>query len=182
MTSSTMNNPPSPADSVTLANGVVTHEEARESARRLINSHFRQEPSARIGIPARPGYDDDLIITRYIEQQQALATQPPPSAATMSVETAAALYDAIKHGDDRHREWLRAALMAFAAGEPLPQPDKRDPTAPSAAVAALVKQWKAAALPNLRSSANFNVGYGRALIECADALTAALAKQEPGHG
>lgn len=49
----------------------ISHEEAREVAGRLINSHFRKEPCARVGIPARPDYDDDLLICAYIKQQQA---------------------------------------------------------------------------------------------------------------
>lgn len=48
----------------------IGHDEARESVQRLINSHFRQEPHARIGIPARPDYDDDLIAISYISQQR----------------------------------------------------------------------------------------------------------------
>lgn len=51
----------------------VGHEEAREAVQRLINSHFRQEPHARCGIPARPDYDDDLIAIAYIRQRQAAA-------------------------------------------------------------------------------------------------------------
>ena len=51
----------------------ISHDEATESARRLINSHFRQEPYARASIPARPDYDDDLIICAYIKQQAELA-------------------------------------------------------------------------------------------------------------
>jgi hypothetical protein len=53
----------------------ISHEQARESAQRLINSHFRQEPHARVSIPARPGHDDDLIIMAYIEQHAATAPQ-----------------------------------------------------------------------------------------------------------
>lgn len=53
---------------------IISHEEAKEIARRLINSHFRQEPCARVGIPARPDYDDDLLICAYIEQQEAALT------------------------------------------------------------------------------------------------------------
>lgn len=48
----------------------IHHDEALQVAQRLINSHFRQEPGARIGIPARPDYDDDLLIKAYIYQQQ----------------------------------------------------------------------------------------------------------------
>jgi hypothetical protein len=49
----------------------VTNEEAADSARRLINSHFRnrgREDRARCSIPARPE-DDDLIITDYVREQ-----------------------------------------------------------------------------------------------------------------
>lgn len=49
---------------------IISHDEAREIAQRLINSLFRKEPYARIGIPARPDYDDDLLICAYIEQQR----------------------------------------------------------------------------------------------------------------
>jgi hypothetical protein len=59
----------------------ITHEKARESARRLINSAFQQEPRARLGIPARPGYDDDLVIVEYIKQQAALRPAPPAQDA-----------------------------------------------------------------------------------------------------
>lgn len=63
----------------------VTHMEAHEAAQRLINSHFRQEPHARVSIPARPDYDDDLRIMRYIEEQEARAhpqaDAPAPSLA-----------------------------------------------------------------------------------------------------
>lgn len=54
----------------------VTHMEAHDAAQRLINSHFRQEPGARVSIPARPDYDDDLRIMRYIEEQAARAPSP----------------------------------------------------------------------------------------------------------
>lgn len=43
-----------------MSDEMISHDQAREAAQRLINSHFREEPCARIGIPARPGYDDDL--------------------------------------------------------------------------------------------------------------------------
>ncbi|WP_298704527.1 hypothetical protein [uncultured Variovorax sp.] len=49
----------------------ISHDEAREIARRLIASHFRRTDceTARVGIPARPDYDDDLLICSYIKQQ-----------------------------------------------------------------------------------------------------------------
>lgn len=57
----------------------ISHDEADEIVRRLINSHFHKEPYARVGIPARPDYDDDLLICAYIEQQRAISS---PSAKT----------------------------------------------------------------------------------------------------
>lgn len=58
----------------------IDHDEAREIAQRLINSHFRKEPHARVGIPARPDYDDDLLIYAYINQQAALTAAEQPRA------------------------------------------------------------------------------------------------------
>lgn len=51
----------------------ISHDAAAESAQRLINSHFHQEPHARISIPRRMDWDDDIIITAYIEQQREAA-------------------------------------------------------------------------------------------------------------
>lgn len=46
--------------------GRVTLDQAIESAGRLVNSRFNQEPGARVSIPARPHEDDDLILTRFL--------------------------------------------------------------------------------------------------------------------
>lgn len=48
----------------------IGFDEAEEIAQRLINSHFRQEPCARAGVPARPDYDDDLLMMAFIRQQR----------------------------------------------------------------------------------------------------------------
>ena len=48
----------------------ISHDEAWEAVNRLTNSHFRREPCARVGIPARPDYDDDLVLMAYIRQQE----------------------------------------------------------------------------------------------------------------
>jgi hypothetical protein len=51
----------------------VTHEEARQIAKRFIDANFKNPGERpRIGIPARPDYDDDLLLCAYIEQQAAL--------------------------------------------------------------------------------------------------------------
>ena len=51
----------------------VRHDEALESAQRLINSHFHNEDRARVSIPVRPDNDDVLVMDYILEQQ---ATPP----------------------------------------------------------------------------------------------------------
>jgi Sec-independent protein translocase protein TatA len=54
----------------------VTHEEARQIAKRFIDANFNNPGERpRIGIPARPDYDDDLLLCAYIEQQAALPAE-----------------------------------------------------------------------------------------------------------
>ena len=50
--------------------------------------------------------------------------------------TAASVYEAIKHGDDQHRAWLRDALTAIWAGQPVPelQPPAKPAQEPTTAV------------------------------------------------
>lgn len=48
----------------------VSHEEAKQSAKRLVNSHFHNKDSARVSIPAHPA-DDDLVVTDYIAERKA---------------------------------------------------------------------------------------------------------------
>lgn len=59
----------------------IGHDEARECARRFIDGHFnnpgRERPRA--SIPARPDYDDDLLLLSYIKQQEAASPTPPIS-------------------------------------------------------------------------------------------------------
>jgi hypothetical protein len=64
-----------------MADGIettVTHERAREAARRLIYGAFRRDGERldavnrpRFSIPAQSQDDDDLVIVAYIEQQAA---------------------------------------------------------------------------------------------------------------
>lgn len=53
-----------------LTDRLIGHEEAREAVQRLINSHFHQEPHARMSIPAKPDEDDDLVVIAYVRQRQ----------------------------------------------------------------------------------------------------------------
>ena len=52
----------------------ISHDEAQQIAKRFIDGHFNNKGDhPRISIPARPDYDDDLLLLAYIEQQRALA-------------------------------------------------------------------------------------------------------------
>lgn len=58
---------------------LVTHDQARNSLRKFINHFFRtvgDKPTA--SIPAQPDSDDDLLLTRYIEEQ---SRRPSPAPA-----------------------------------------------------------------------------------------------------
>ena len=46
----------------------VSHDRARLAVQRLINSHFDKGEYAHISIPANLRDDDDLVLTRYIDQ------------------------------------------------------------------------------------------------------------------
>ena len=58
----------------------ITHERAREAARRLIAGSFRRDGEHLdsdkrpwFSIPARPDHDDDLVLCEYIRQQKAMS-------------------------------------------------------------------------------------------------------------
>ncbi len=93
-----------------LTKRIISHDEAREIAQRLINSHFRNEPGARAGIPARPDYDDDLLIIAYIRQQQAAAsilpTRPEQASevSAVSMRRAMCMPYCVSYGTDRQGE------------------------------------------------------------------------------
>lgn len=56
-----------------LTKRLISHDEARAALQRFVHSHFRDgREVARIGIPARPDYDDDLVLAAYIEQRRAV--------------------------------------------------------------------------------------------------------------
>lgn len=56
-----------------LTKRLISHDEARAAMQRLVNSHFRRDnvEIGRFSIPARPDFDDDLVLSAYIEQQRA---------------------------------------------------------------------------------------------------------------
>lgn len=55
-----------------LTKRLISHDEANAAIQRLIDRCFNnpgKEPP-RFGIPARPDYDDDLVLLAYIKQQK----------------------------------------------------------------------------------------------------------------
>jgi hypothetical protein len=52
-------------------------------------------------------------------------TRTPQAAATIAERWERGLFDAIAHGDDEHRAWLKEAITAHFAGEPVPPPRGR---------------------------------------------------------
>lgn len=67
-------------------------------------------------------------------------TEAKPILSNGRDEKALALYEAIKHGDETHREWLKEALLNWFAGKPVPPPRSATP-APSPVVG---EGWSAA--------------------------------------
>lgn len=68
-----------PSDVSKTTREPVSHERAREAARRLIKGSFRRdgerlerEDQPRFTIPCRPDADDDVVLMNYIRQQEAL--------------------------------------------------------------------------------------------------------------
>ena len=52
-----------------------------------------------------------------------------------SIQTHAdAMFEFIAHGDEKHREWLRAACVAFCEGKPRPPVDTQSEPSPEAFV------------------------------------------------
>lgn len=73
----------------------ITDEEAREAVQRLVNSHFHQQPRARMTIPCRLEHDDDVVASSYIRQQaayreaiEALASARASASEWRAIETA----------------------------------------------------------------------------------------------
>lgn len=88
---------PEPTLSMKMRGRPVAHEEAKQSAHRLINSHFGNPDKARMQIPANPA-DDDLIVCDYIYEQSA-SSVPPLGAAS----------EAILYRPELHKELIALA-------------------------------------------------------------------------
>jgi len=53
----------------------IGHDEALEALKRFENLFWKREPTPRVGIPARPDFDDDIVLHAYIEQQREKETR-----------------------------------------------------------------------------------------------------------
>lgn len=81
----------------------VRKQEALESAQRLINSHFHNEDTARVSIPANPA-DDDLIVMDFIREtpNHKPAPESEEEAFELAWNLALAEYEVSpSHGDTR---------------------------------------------------------------------------------
>lgn len=132
--------------------------------------------------PVRWGELDNKRASIAAWNMRALAQAPPALGEPDK------LYEAIKHGDDRHRQWLHAALTAFATGAPIPEPDKpallAAPHVSREAVAeivALVGRWRARAKLHRTEPGFFPHGQSSAFNDCAVELEAALSAAFPGE-
>ena len=70
--------------------------------------------------------DDALdALTKCERELDAARSQGVRARAESRAETARQFTEAIVHGDDEHRAWLREAAEAFIAGAPMPPPRSR---------------------------------------------------------
>lgn len=102
----------------------IPHREALEAAHRLINSHFGNDNRARTSIPARPNYDDDLVLCAYIRQQ---ATRPSTDTGVVERLRAIAGDDLpdntrLYAGEEATIGDLRAVLASLSQAKGVAQP------------------------------------------------------------
>lgn len=70
------------------------------------------------GQPYEIQYEADWIKYAF---EVSPAAMPKSAEVTPAVDLVSTLFDAIKHGDEAHREWLQAAIKAHFAGEAVPE-------------------------------------------------------------
>ena len=63
----------------------------------------------------------DALTTRDVRLHELAAEALRAELAKPAQPTAKSVYEAIEHGDDQHRAWLRDALTAIWAGQPVPE-------------------------------------------------------------
>ena len=100
----------------------VTVEEARAALNRFVGSHFGEKEHARFSIPARRDRDDDMILSRFIDQYAALCGSPQPQAG--NVRTPADVWHGLVGADAEPTKAVlfkddaeRAATIASASFE-----------------------------------------------------------------
>ncbi len=112
-----------PLEAITAWNTRIASQSERESV---------LEEAAKVAGTryARHGSELGTVRARHYEHAgkqiagaiRALKTTPTPPPSTDKDARVATLFDAIQHGDAEHREWLRQAIDAHFAGEPVPEP------------------------------------------------------------
>jgi phosphoribosyl-ATP pyrophosphohydrolase len=102
----------------------ISHDQAREAARRLIKGAFRRDglvlPACdrpRFTIPCRPQDDDDCAINEYIRQQKEAETRAAKILAERN-QLIGILQVAVEQNGDREKEpaWFVAACRFLNAG------------------------------------------------------------------
>jgi hypothetical protein len=113
----------------------VNGRPVNEEIAAVISALYANMVSARLRLDeARVACTAELVrrrraedLRRVIERHWALAERNLLSlteAHFALCRRVAALYDALKHGDDDHKAWLKEALAAHFAGMPVPPPRK----------------------------------------------------------
>ncbi|MFN8993574.1 MAG: hypothetical protein ACK5X3_07925 [Pseudomonadota bacterium] len=113
----------------------ISHDQAREAARRLIKGAFRRDglvlPACdrpRFTIPCRPQDDDDCTINEYIRQQKEAETRAAKIMAERN-QLIGILQLAVERSGDKDKEpaWLDAACRILNAGFTKPVKRKQKP-------------------------------------------------------
>ena len=98
--------------------GVVITQADRNSAVRLLEAGGQDWQAKEI----RLAQGDRFPTVQAFARHRTEATHPLPAEIADLRQCTASLWDAIKHGDDEHRVWLKEAIDAHFAGEVIPEP------------------------------------------------------------
>ena len=115
-------------------------EKDRGNAKRLVSKIWNHHPEARDTIEKVTGawlvfgqdVESDGVSAQRVTQgkdhtEQQVRELLAGVSATEAVAVPIGLYEAIAHGDEKHKQWLKAALEAFFKGGQIPQCDIASP-------------------------------------------------------
>lgn len=92
-----------------------------ESAETEIDELDDQEPvgTCKVWNPDGSGEHKELWGIENLTHGQQVYARPVPAKSVIPVFSSNTLFDAIAHGDDDHRAWLKTALDSFFDGKPV---------------------------------------------------------------